>query len=209
MSKAIVELKKQLRKDMANRLGLLSTSELKKQSRSVQQKLQEMDVFRASKNVSIYISMPNSEIVTTDIIHDLLNSDKNCFIPRCTKNTMDMVKINDIEDFESLPINKWNIPEPPLDQPRADAIDDNYGNGLDLILVPGVAFDKARNRIGHGKGYYDRYIKKCNIWADEHGIDRPKTIALSLKEQILEVGAIPLEETDERLDFILTPSDTF
>lgn len=32
------------------------------------------------------------------------------------------------------------------------AIDDNYGNGLDLILVPGVAFDKERNRIGHGKG---------------------------------------------------------
>ncbi|CEP13330.1 hypothetical protein [Parasitella parasitica] len=169
MNKAIVELKKQLRKDMAERLRLLGATELKEQSKfspakSVQKKLQEMDVFQA---------------------------------------------INDIEDFRSLPMNKWNIPEPPLDQPRADAIDDNYGNGLDLILVPGVAFDKAKNRIGHGKGYYDRYIKKCNIWADEHGIDRPKTIALSLNEQILEVGAIPLEETDEKLDFILTPSDTF
>ncbi|CAO0794412.1 unnamed protein product [Mucor circinelloides] len=152
MNKAVVGLKKQLRKDMASRLSSLGTAELKKQSESVRQKLQEMDVFRASKNISIYISMPNSEIITTDIIHDLLKSDKNCFIPRCTKNNMDMVKIIDIDDFESLPVNKWNIPEPPLDQPRSDAIDDNYGNGLDLILVPGVAFDKERNRIGHGKG---------------------------------------------------------
>lgn len=44
---------------------------------TVRQKLQEMDVFRASKNVSIYISMPNSEIITTDIIHDLLKSGKH------------------------------------------------------------------------------------------------------------------------------------
>lgn len=57
--------------------------------------------------------------------------------------------------------------------------------------------------------YYDRYIKKCNIWADEHGIDRPKTIALSLNEQIVDVGDIPLEETDEQLDFVLTPSNLF
>jgi 5-formyltetrahydrofolate cyclo-ligase len=83
--------------------------------------------------------MPTCEIMTTDIIRDLLNSgmnnykyflidflkqiykiDKNCFIPRCTKNNMDMVQINDINDFESLPINKWNIPEPPLDQSRSN-----------------------------------------------------------------------------------------
>lgn len=44
--------------------------------------------------------------------------DKNCFIPRCTKNTMDMVKITSVSDFESLPLNRWNIPEPPLDQER-------------------------------------------------------------------------------------------
>ena len=43
----------------------------------MRQKLQEMGVFRASKNISIYISMPNSEIITTDIIHDLLKSGKD------------------------------------------------------------------------------------------------------------------------------------
>ncbi|ORE22451.1 5-formyltetrahydrofolate cyclo-ligase [Rhizopus microsporus] len=127
MNTAIVSLKRQLRKDMASRLEKLSNA----------------------KNVSVYISMPTGEVITTNIIHHLLRSGKNCFIPRCTKTHMDMVKINSIEDFNSLPVNKWKIPEPPLDQDRENALETE---GLDLILMPGVAFDQNRNRIGHGKG---------------------------------------------------------
>ncbi|KAI7892753.1 5-formyltetrahydrofolate cyclo-ligase [Mucor mucedo] len=128
MNTAVVSLKRQLRKDMASRLEKLTSAELAKQC-----------------------IMPTCEIMTSKIIYQLLNSDKNCFIPRCTKNNMDMLKITSIDDFESLPINKWNIPEPPLDQVRENALS-NDGPGLDLILVPGVAFDKNNNRIGHGKG---------------------------------------------------------
>lgn len=63
---------------------------------------------------------------------------------------MTMVKLNSWEDFLSLPVNKWNIPEPPADQVREDALDKQ---GLDLIIVPGVGFDVEGNRIGHGRGY--------------------------------------------------------
>ncbi|KAI9363294.1 5-formyltetrahydrofolate cyclo-ligase [Pilaira anomala] len=206
MNTAIVSLKKQLRKDMASRLEKLSKQELETQSAQLFQKLQELESFKKSKNISIYISMPTCEIMTNNIILHLLNSDKNCFIPRCTKNTMDMVKITSVSDFESLPLNRWNIPEPPLDQKRENALDDA---GLDLILVPGVAFDKNKSRIGHGKGYYDRYIKKCNAWSEEHGKQPPKLVALALNEQIVPVGTIPLEETDQTLDHILTPLEIF
>ncbi|EIE85082.1 5-formyltetrahydrofolate cyclo-ligase [Rhizopus delemar RA 99-880] len=128
MNATIVSLKRQLRKDIATRL----------------QKLPSADILTQCKY------MPTCEIVTTKIIHFLLNTDKNCFIPRCTKHNMDMVKINSLKDFESLPVNKWSIPEPPLDQQRENALETK--EGLDLILVPGVAFDQNRNRIGHGKG---------------------------------------------------------
>ncbi|KAI7902294.1 5-formyltetrahydrofolate cyclo-ligase-like protein [Cokeromyces recurvatus] len=202
MNTAIITLKKQLRKDMTARLEQLSTIELKRQSDEVFQKLQELDCFKKSQNISIYISMPTCEIMTTEIIHHVLTTGKNCFIPRCTKSTMDMVKLASLEDFNSLPMNKWNIPEPRLDEPRENALDEN---GLDLILVPGVAFDKNKNRIGHGKGYYDRYIKKCNAWADEHGSQRPKTVALALNEQVVNEDIIPVEETDQKIDCILTP----
>ncbi|GAA5814298.1 hypothetical protein MFLAVUS_007792 [Mucor flavus] len=206
MNTAIVSLKKQLRKDMASRLEKLSTQELSAQSDQLFQKLQQLESFKKSKNVSIYISMPTCEIMTKNIILHLLNSDKHCFIPRCTKNTMDMVRITSVSDFESLPLNRWSIPEPPLDQERENALD---GAGLDLILVPGVAFDKTKNRIGHGKGYYDRYIRKCKAWSEENGKQAPSLVALALNEQIVEVGTIPLEETDQVLDIILTPLEIF
>ncbi|KAI8076526.1 5-formyltetrahydrofolate cyclo-ligase [Gilbertella persicaria] len=172
MNKTVVTLKRQLRKDMAARLEKVTTLDLQKQSDLVFERLQQLDQFKHTKNISIYISMPTCEIMTKNMIYHILESDKNCFIPRCTKDTMEMVKINSIQDFDSLPINKWNIPEPPLDQPRENALD---SSGLDLILVPGVAFDQNRNRIGHGKGYYDRYIKRCKVWAKEHGVSPPKT----------------------------------
>ncbi|KAI8356646.1 5,10-methenyltetrahydrofolate synthetase [Blakeslea trispora] len=203
MNQAIVTLKKQLRKDMAKKLKELTATEIQRQSHLVFEQLQQLDHFKNSKNISVYISMPHGEIMTREIIHHILNSDKHCYIPRCYKNTMDMVRVTTIEDFESLPINKWNIPEPPIDQPRQNALEQD-SHGLDLILVPGVAFDKNRNRIGHGKGYYDRYIRQSKLWAKDHQLPPPKTVALSLQEQIVEPGIIPLEETDQALDNILT-----
>ncbi|KAI8979842.1 5-formyltetrahydrofolate cyclo-ligase [Mycotypha africana] len=209
MNSTIVTLKKQLRKEMAIKLSKLPNNELNRQSDLVFQKLKQMKEFQSSKNISVYISMPTCEILTNKIIHDILASDKNCFIPRCTKTTMDMVKISSMDDFNSLPTNKWNIPEPPLDEPRENALDMEKGSGLDLILMPGVAFDKEKNRIGHGKGYYDRFIKECAKWSKEHGAPRAKTVALSLNEQIVDSGVIPTEETDEKLDYILTPESVF
>ncbi|OBZ85650.1 5-formyltetrahydrofolate cyclo-ligase [Choanephora cucurbitarum] len=203
MNQTIVTLKKQLRKDMAKKLKELSAAEIQNQSHLVFKRLQQLDHFKNSKNISVYISMPSGEIMTKDIIRYILNSDKRCYIPRCHKNTMDMVRITTIEDFESLPNNKWNIPEPPLDQPRQNALEQG-SDGLDLILVPGVAFDRNRNRIGHGKGYYDRYIRQCKLWAEQNQLPPPKTVALSLEEQIVEPGRIPLEDTDQTLDTVLT-----
>ncbi|KAG1148929.1 hypothetical protein G6F37_002888 [Rhizopus arrhizus] len=204
MNVTIVNLKRQLRKDIATRLQKLPSADILTQSDQVFEKLKELEQFKRAKNISIYISMPTCEIVTTKIIHFLLNTDKNCFIPRCTKHNMDMVKINSMKDFESLPINKWSIPEPPLDQQRENALETK--EGLDLILVPGVAFDQNRNRIGHGKGYYDRYLLKCKDWAEANNTEPPKTIALALDQQIVDVGVIPLEETDQALDVVLSPT---
>ena len=53
---------------------------------------------------------------------------------------------------------------------------------LDLIIFPGLAFDRLKNRIGHGKGYYDKFMKKY-IENKKH---TPFTVAVTLKEQILD-----------------------
>ncbi len=68
---------------------------------------------------------------------------------------MEMVRVRSLQDYQSLPINSWGIPEPLSGDNRETA--HNYG-GLDLIIMPGLVFDRQRTRLGYGKGYYDRYI---------------------------------------------------
>jgi 5-formyltetrahydrofolate cyclo-ligase len=65
---------------------------------------------------------------------------------------------------------------------------------LDLILVPGVAFDLRGGRLGRGKGYYDRLLREL----------RGTTCGVAFEEQI--VGEIPVEPHDVRLKFLLTPT---
>ena len=69
--------------------------------------------------------------------------------------------------------------------------------GLDLIIVPGLAFSPQGQRLGRGKGYYDTYLRGC--W-EKQG-KRPSTVALAFKEQIYE--SIPVLETDELVDLVL------
>ncbi|KAG1241194.1 hypothetical protein G6F68_016932 [Rhizopus microsporus] len=54
--------------------------------------------------------------------------------------------------------------------------------------------------------YYDRYLLKCKDWAEANNTEPPKTIALALDQQIVDVGVIPLEETDQALDVVLSPT---
>jgi 5-formyltetrahydrofolate cyclo-ligase len=93
----------------------------------------------------------DGEINTRDLIRNIFETNKACYVPCFTGSaTMTMVKLKSWEDFLSLPVNKWNIPEPAADEVREDALDEQ---GLDLIIVPGVGFDAEMNRIGHGRGY--------------------------------------------------------
>lgn len=55
--------------------------------------------------------------------------------------------------------------------------------------------------------YYDRYIQQCSEWADDKQRAPPQTVALALREQMVEVGRIPIEPTDRKPDVLLTPDD--
>lgn len=69
--------------------------------------------------------------------------------------------------------------------------------GLDLILMPGLGFDKNGNRLGRGKGFYDSYLQRCM----KHPKGKPYTIALAFKEQLCE--QVPVDDSDMLIDEIL------
>ncbi|KAJ2963413.1 hypothetical protein NQZ79_g1573 [Umbelopsis isabellina] len=194
-------LKKALRKELAGKLRVLPKEIASQDSKQVTEKLLSL---REYGNSQSYCNIYRSNKQRTDFTHTL-SVDKACYVPRFTgSTTMTMVKLTSWDDYLNLPMNKWNIPEPHADEVREDALDKQ---GLDLIIVPGVGFDVERNRIGHGRGYYDRYITKCAEWAAQNNRLPPKTVALALNEQMVEVGRIPLEPTDRKPDVLLTPSE--
>ena len=75
---------------------------------------------------------------------------------------------------------------------------------LDLILVPGVAFDRSGNRCGRGRGFYDRFLAKLQQKTESGTIPRMPTLAgLCLQEQLVE--QVPTDENDFVLDYVVCP----
>ena len=108
-----------------------------------------------------------------------------------------MVRLRDLQDYESLPTTSWNIKQPAEDEVREEGLE----QGLDLILMPGLAFTEDGKRLGRGKGYYDTYLEKAIKAAKVAGKAAPKTIALAFKEQIVE--DIPMSEHDKVIDKVI------
>lgn len=92
-----------------------------------------------------------------------------------TSNLMDMLSIESRADHHSLEPDSWGIPSIPKHSVphRKNCLEDG---GLDLVVVPGVAFDEGFGRLGHGKGYYDYFLARYKLAADKdeiHGMRMP------------------------------------
>jgi 5-formyltetrahydrofolate cyclo-ligase len=100
---------------------------------------------------------------------------------------MDAVQITGLD--KDLVKNGFGILEPRKEAEPADI------RKIDLILVPGVAFDRLGNRLGHGKGFYDRFLESCN---------NAYTIGIAYDFQVF--NNIPCELHDKKMDAITTES---
>ncbi|KAF6273297.1 methenyltetrahydrofolate synthetase [Rhinolophus ferrumequinum] len=187
--------KRNLRAELKQRLRAISAEERLRQSRLLTQKVIAHSQYQKCKRISIFLSMPD-EIETEEIIKDIFQRGKTCFIPRYRfqSNHMDMVKLASPEEISSLPKTSWNIHQPGEDEDREEALSTG---GLDLIFMPGLGFDKQGNRLGRGRGYYDAYLKRCV----QHQHSKPYTLALAFSEQIC--LQVPMDENDMKVDEVL------
>ena len=128
--------------------------------------------------------MPSGELSTTGIVLDALRNGKEVYIPylhsvvspMTQKKTsiMDMLALESIEEFESLEPDRWGIPSLKQTQvatkknclggygisPGTSSQATKEDHSLDLILMPGMAFDHGFRRLGHGKGFYDHFLAR-------------------------------------------------
>ena len=138
---------------------------------------------KIKKNIGGYFPV-NNEIDDLEILKKFEKKNFTICLPVVKKN-FDM----DFYNFsfnDPLIVNKYGIPEPE----KTNIV---YP---DIILIPMVGFDKNLNRLGYGGGYYDRYIKKIS------NIKKILTIGLAFSFQ--KIHELPINDHDEKLDFILT-----
>ncbi|KAG9198647.1 hypothetical protein B5807_07208 [Epicoccum nigrum] len=218
---AVVAVKKELRKKIKVILKDVSDASSATQTTYATNALLAMPEYKAAGRISVYLSMPTGEINTSNIVRDALAQGKKVFIPYTytlhepidgqPKSIMDMVELSSMQDFESLQPDKWDIPTPSEDSiaSRANCFGstgttsgriEGTTDGLDLIVMPGMAFDASFGRLGHGKGFYDFFLSRC------HQVARmPFRVGLSLTEQLLPPNeSVPMDKTDFRLDALIT-----
>ena len=146
------------------------------------------DFYRDAKVLYAYLAF-NQELRTDALIRRAWADGKRVAVPRVLgKREMEFYYI---DSFEGLITSSYGIPEPPEDPGRmADEKEV-------LLLMPGVAFDRAHNRVGYGGGFYDCYLER----KEAEGTSFLK-VALAYDFQI--VDSIPAQPHDRKLDYILT-----
>lgn len=210
MSTAVVRANKRvLRKAIRTTLGELPPEDIQSQSRAIITKVMALPAFQSSRTFSCYLSMPTAEVQTASLITDILaDNRKKLYVPIIVSETdhMDFVRLHDEQDYRNLPIGLWGIPQPTTqwnNEKRQSVLDDSTEN-LDVILLPGVAFDRSLSRLGHGKGYYDKFLSSYITAAKR---PRPLLVGLALQQQLLGAGSVPITETDWKVDMVITPDD--
>jgi 5-formyltetrahydrofolate cyclo-ligase len=153
--------------------------------RAVMQNLMVLEAYRDARRVLFYSSF-RSEVGTGEMIKNALESGKEVVLPRVDVENNSLAK-HVINGLQELSPGYMGIPEPTAG--RRVKVEE-----VDLLIVPGVAFDSYGWRIGYGGGYYDRLLPRVK--------GTKPVIALAYEEQLFE--GIPHEDHDVGMDVIIT-----
>lgn len=151
--------------------------------------LLELKEYQDAKAVLFFVSF-RSEVDTYGLIRQATAEGKTVGVPRVLANTgLDLHKIRGLDELQA---GYMGILEP---RPDAERI---RPEELDMIIIPGAAFDPAGNRIGYGGGYYDALLRNT-----------PRRVArVALAYGIQKVDHVPAESYDQRVDMIVTEDGT-
>lgn len=179
-----------LRKNFLKKRNLYSKSNIIDKSKIIKDKLFEKFNFNNYKIIHTYISY-KKEVNTWLIIEKIMNDYSHCniIVPKC-------YKYNQLQHFELknsllLP-NRYGILEP-FESRKYNRIDE-----IDLVIVPLLAFDLDGNRVGYGKGYYDRFLENC---------ENVKKVGICFERPVSKI--LDTNKYDVKLDYCITPEKIY
>lgn len=151
-------------------------------SEEIALKLISLDEYKKANSIFTYLSKDN-EVNTAFIIQHALENNKTVFVPILVANEMEIAQINSSTKYQN---GKFDIKEPINCQIINDVQE------INISIVPMVAFDPDLNRLGHGKGYYDKWLKK-NI-----------TFKIGLCFEEKKFDKIPIDYNDVQMDIVIS-----
>jgi len=179
--------KKTLRQETLLKRDAIPENIKQEKDAAIRQRLIGLPEFTKAKTILFYASF-RSEADTMELIKTALSEGKRVALPKVDKKDRRLL-LYEIEDIRELAQGYMGILEPSASKERLTGLDD-----MDLIIIPGAAFDASGNRLGYGAGFYDRLLAEIK--------DKIPVIAPAYEEQIVE--NIPSEPHDVKVSKIVT-----
>ncbi|MCT4628509.1 5-formyltetrahydrofolate cyclo-ligase [Winogradskyella sp.] len=183
--------KSELRKKYKTLRKELSTESIEDLSLSIANKLLQLDIWDKSF-YHIFLPIEEQKEVNTEYILNILaGKDKNIVISKSNFEDYSMTHYL-LTDSTKIKKNNYNIPEP------IDGIEISTPQ-IDIVFIPLLAFDNKGNRVGYGKGFYDRFLSHC----------KPETLKIGLSFFETEKEHFETNNNDVTLDYCVTPNVIF
>jgi 5-formyltetrahydrofolate cyclo-ligase len=147
--------KGRIRKWLLERRNKLSADEIYEKSQFIQHHVLNSQQFLKSGTVGAYIPI-GSEVRTEEIIQNAIGTGKKVALPRIESEGIKFYQLYDKNfKIEEMVLGKFGVKEQPYIGRKV--------NRIDLLLVPGIGFDNQGSRIGYGRGYFDKYLRRSKV----------------------------------------------
>ncbi|MDY6794861.1 MAG: 5-formyltetrahydrofolate cyclo-ligase [Actinomycetota bacterium] len=182
--------KKELRKKVQEIRDSLDADQIETLSARVADNLWSIQKFSAARTTLFFLSF-RSEVDTRPMILRALEDKKVVCIPCTRKQSREMTASRILNMDGDLRLGNYDIMEP-----KPECLRPVSPEKIDVILMPGVAFDFTGGRLGYGGGYYDRFLEKCS----------PRCLLIALAFELQIVEHVPCADHDAHIHKIVTES---
>jgi 5-formyltetrahydrofolate cyclo-ligase len=163
-------------------------------SRTICRRFGDLAEFAAARTVMLYVHIRH-EVRTREFIQTTLTLGKRVVVPYCEGDELSLFHLQGLDELAP---SVFGLLEPPaelraLPARRIDMLE------VDLVMVPGVAFDRRGGRVGHGKGYYDRLLRRA----------RRGTLRVGVAFECQMFPAVPMGEHDVPMDRVVTEAAVY
>jgi len=175
--------KNSVRGSVAAERSSLSDAEVEQKSLKISNNLETLDIYKLSRRIALYFPI-QKEVRTQYIFDQAVNCEKEVYFPRVNESSLDFYRVNNLEQL--IP-GKFGVFEPDPNLPKVNI------QNINLFILPGLAFDRSGNRIGFGKGFYDRALVN---------VPQIKKVGLAYDFQLLD--SVPVDEYDRKVGMVIT-----